>query len=329
MEKKVVLPRDELLHENQAIEWWYYNGFLKSKRKNYAFMTCLFKAEKDKVNLPFLKVPLKTLYFSHSLLYDLKEKKVTKEILPLVLVSEDSFSKKDLFINYFYPLRKSFMNYEIARFNDDLHVKTKFFDLWAKSEKKPLLEGGKGFIDLGPKSTYYYTYPRLSVSGYVGKDPVQGLAWHDKQWSEQGFMKDSWLWFSLQLADGTDIVCFDYKGKKMATISYPNNRQETCPVTFSPLDRHWKSKVSGIAYHLAWKINVKNFTITTRPLMDDCEMNFGFLNYWEGPLEVSCNGKKGQGFMEHLAEQEPSVSFRRFLINEQKKAIKNILAYMH
>jgi predicted secreted hydrolase len=310
MKKKIMLPKDELPHKDQAIEWWYFNGFLfKGKQKpTHAFMTCLFKADKDKVNLKFLnKIPFKTIYFAHSLLYDLKTREVQKEVFPFVLVSEDSFSKPELFINYFFPIRKQFASYEIARYGKQLRIKTRFFDLWAQEQKKPLLEGGSGFLNLGNKTTYYYTYPNLKVSGFLQGKPVQGFAWHDKQWSAKGFMKDSWLWFSLQLSDNTQIVGFGYQGKKMATISYPNNRQETCEVSFIPRGKPWTSPKSKISYNLSWDIKIKNFHITTHPFAEDCEMNFGFLNYWEGPLEITCNGKKGYGFMEHLARQPSSL----------------------
>lgn len=325
MKKEVRLPRDEMLHENQAIEWWYFNGFLEGKKNKYSFMTCLFKAEKDKVNLKFLKVPFKTVYFSHSLLYNLTEKKVEKEILPVVLVSTDSFKHPDLFINYFYPLRKDFFNYEISRHDDKLRIKTRFFDLLAKEMKKPLLVGGKGFIDFGEKSTYYYTYPCLEVKGLLNGEKVHGKAWHDKQWSDKGFMKDSWLWFSLQFNNNMQIVCFDYKGKKMATISYPNGKQETCDVKFSPLKNVWKSPTSEVKYNLSWEIRIKDMIIKTKPIIEDCEMNFGFLNYWEGPIELYFNGKKSFGFMEHLAEQRSTMF--GMIKNEQQKIFKNIRNY--
>lgn len=322
MEKKVVLPADELAHDWPAIEWWYFNGFLNGKNK-YAFMTCLFKADKNKVNLPFLKVPFKTIYFAHSLLYNLSTKTVKKEILPVVIVSEDSFTKENLFINYTYLLRKKFFNYEIARSDFGLHVKTRYFDLIANEKKKPLLEGGNGFIDLGSKTTYYYTYPRLAVEGMVGGEKVKGLAWHDKQWSKEGFMQDYWLWFSLQLPNDLDIVCFDYKGVKMATISYANNKQETVPVEFLPIGKSWKSPRTKINYDLSWKIKVKDMIIETKPLIEDCEMNHGFISYWEGPVRLSFKGKTSFGFMELLSKQ-PQRSLSRTLSQLEYSAKQTI-----
>ncbi len=312
MEKRVKLPKDEQPHSDSAIEWWYFNGFLNGKRKKYAFMTCLFKADKKKVNLSFLKVPLKTVYFAHTLVYDLLAKKVEKEILPVVLISEDSFTKEDLFINYLYVLRKQFFNYEIARYKDKMHLKTRFFDLILNEKKTPIFEGGKGYIDLGEKSTYYYTYPRLEVKGSINGENVNGIAWHDKQWSAQGFMHDYWLWFSLQLSGNLDIVCFDYKGVKMATISYGNNRQETVPVEFEPLGERWTSKSTNIKYTLSWKIKIKDMIFETRPLIKGCEMNHGFISYWEGPVQIEYNGKKSFGFMELLPKQKKQSIKQKF-----------------
>jgi len=320
MKKRVILPRDELPHNNQAIEWWYFNGFLNGNENKYAFMTCLFKADKEKVNLPFLKIPTKQIFFAHTLLYNLTKNKVEKEILPFVWVSEDSFTKKELFINYTFLLRKNFFNYEIARFNKTLHIKTRFFDLHANEIKKPLLEGGNGFLDLKTKTTYYYTYPRLKIEGYVGKEKVEGIAWHDKQWSKEGFMQDHWLWFSLQLPNNLDIVCFDYKGTKMATISYKNNKQETVPVEFISQNKNWKSPRTGITYPLSWKIKIKDMIIETNPILNDCEMNHGFISYWEGPVQLKFEGKKAFGFMELLAEQ-PKKS--RLDISKKFKDISN------
>ena len=170
-----------------------------------------------------------------------------------------------------------------------------------------MLENQTGYIDLGEKSTYYYTYSNLSVSGFINNEKVTGIAWHDKQWSNNGFMNDYWLWFSLQLPNNTEIVCFDYKGKKMATISYPNGRLETLEASFNPIGNKWISR-KKMEYHLEWEIKIGKFLIKTKPMITDCEMNFGFINYWEGPITADVNGIKAQGFMEYLAENKGKFS---------------------
>ncbi|MEK6875744.1 MAG: lipocalin-like domain-containing protein [Nanoarchaeota archaeon] len=321
MKKRVKLPEDENPHKNQAIEWWYFNGFLEGKNK-YAYMTCFFKANRKKLNLRFLELPTKDVYFSHSLLYNLTTKRIIKDVLPIVIPSKDIFSRKQLFINYFFPLRTNFINYEILRQKDGLRVKNKFLDLNMKSMKKPLLEGGTGFLDLGQKTTYYYTYSNLKTEGFIGSEFVKGKSWHDKQWSTKGFMKDYWLWFSLQMPNNTEIVCFDYKGKKLATISYPNNKQKTVVPEFFPIGKPWKSKKSGNEYVLEWKIKIGEFEIKTKPIIKDCEVNFGTINYWEGPITIHVNGIKSHGFMESLTKQK-EFSFRESAEKEIKEILKN------
>lgn len=150
MKPRITLPKDESIHRSYDGEWWYFNGFLKGERR-YAFMNCLFRVKGKKVKIPFLKLPIKELFFSHAILFDLKNKKVHAEILPIVVPSRDSFQKKDLFINYHSPFRKNFADYEIARWGKILRIKNRFVDLFCRQTKKPLLEGRAGFVDYGKK----------------------------------------------------------------------------------------------------------------------------------------------------------------------------------
>jgi len=98
--KPIKFPEDESAH-NHIIEWWYFNGHLRDRdnnNNNYAFMNCLFRVDVKRVKIPFLsKIPLKTVYFSHSLLSDIKNKDFYSEINPISIVSRDSFSKPLLF----------------------------------------------------------------------------------------------------------------------------------------------------------------------------------------------------------------------------------------
>jgi predicted secreted hydrolase len=299
--RRVRLAEDELAHDDSTIEWWYYNGFLQGKKK-YAFMTCLFKVNKEKANISLLKFPGKTIYFSHSLLFDLDTGKVKKEILPFVLVDDESIKRKSLLIDYFYPLRKEFVEYETAELDKKFRVKTGFFDLFLKPKKKPILENKTGFIDLGEKTMYYYSYTNMDANGYVGEEKVKGKAWHDRQWSDFGFTRDFWIWFSIQLPDNTEIVCFDYQGKRFATASYPNGKQKEFTPKFKAIGKAWKSKRTGMKYNLEWEIQIGKWKIRTKPFINECEMNFGIINYWEGPVSCRVNGKKARGFMEYVAK---------------------------
>ena len=173
--KPIRFSDDESVH-NHIIEWWYFNGHLKDEQGNeYAFMDCLFRADVKKVKIPFLsKIPLKTIYFSHSLISDISRKTFYHKIAPFSVVSDDSFSKPLLFLNYINPeIRKSYTNCVIEKISGkDYHLKNEDIDLKLVSTKKPLLEGGNGFLDLHSKTTYYYSLTNLKTEGVISTLPI-------------------------------------------------------------------------------------------------------------------------------------------------------------
>lgn len=315
--KPIQFPKDESVH-NRIIEWWYFNGHVKDKTGNeYAFMDCLFRADVKKVKIPFLsKIPVQALYFSHSILSDLKHKIFHHRITPFSIISNDSFSKPQLYINYINPIiQKSYVNCVIEKIGESVyHIKNEDIDLKLTSIKTPLLEGGNGFLNLGSKTTYYYSLTNLKTEGVIRIKnkwlAVTGKSWMDHQWADASYSpKDKWDWFSVQLEDNTDIVCFAYDDGKMKTyladISYPDGRQEHhAEVEMIPFGPQWTSLKSGAVYPMAWKIRIppKDIVLMLTTKIENQEMLFGSINYWEGPLAVSgfCGNKQvnGFGFME-------------------------------
>ncbi|MBW2995549.1 hypothetical protein KY312_04300 [Candidatus Woesearchaeota archaeon] len=337
--RKPRFPKDELAHKS-IIEWWYFNGHLKDKKgRRYAFMNCLFKADAKKVNIPYLpKHGFKTIYFSHSILSDIKAKKFYPKIDYVVLVSDDSFKKKLLFVNYVNPvILKGYVNKIIEETDKQhYHMKTENMDLSFESVKKPLLEAGKGYVIFRTKSAYYYSLSNLKTQGTIkinNKEiKVKGRSWMDHQWANTSYSaNDKWTWFSIQLDNNTEIVCFEfedgYDRTWIATMSGRNNKQETAKdVVLVPSGINWKSQVTKAKYPLSWKIEIpsKKIQLDVKPLIKNQEMLFGAINYWEGPLDVkgTVNGKKvkGQGFLE-LVGYPKKVSNLRIVEKEMHRAI--------
>jgi len=342
--KKINFPKDEQSHNN-IIEWWYFNGNLEDEKGNeYAFMNCLFKVDVNRVKIPFLKSPFKTSYFSHSLLSDIKNKKFYPEVNPISIVSTDSFSKQLLFINYTNPSIKGYTNYVIESLNKSVyHIKTKDLDLTLASTKQPLLVGGKGFVSLNPEKTYYYSLTNLKTQGQIrinGKwINVIGKSWMDHQWADVPYQKDNtkWTWFSIQLQNDMELVCFEFDNSKkktyLASVSYPNNIQKHfSDVQFKSLGKKWKSKKTETIYPLSWEIKIpkENLTLEVEALVNNQEVNFGTINYFEGPLKVK--GKigeekiEGKGFME-LVGYPANYTKIKFLKDEFKEGFKKSLSY--
>lgn len=318
--KPIVFPEDELAHDSN-IEWWYLNGHLVGEDgKRYSFMNCLFKAKVKEVEIPFLsRIPLKVVFFSHSIISDIDRGKFYPMIDLLSIVSKDSFTRPLLFVNYLDPmLVNEYVNREIVETEPfSYHVKTENMDLTMKSVKEPLLEGGAGFVRLGNKDSYYYSLTNLRTEGTLrfGDRTVKvtGKSWMDHQWADVKYSKDRWTWFSIQLENDTEMVCYEYTNADtdnktyLASIIYSDGTQEhTEDVAIIPLKKRWKSAATKNNYPVSWRIEVPSWDISfeVESMIDDQEMVFGTINYWEGPLNVigEMDGMpvKGVGFMELL-----------------------------
>ncbi len=321
--KSIVLPKDNGPHD-YIIEWWYFNGHLYDKEgKEYSFMDCFFKVDLSKVNIPHIFPHLiedhfkngNYLHFAHSVISDISRKKSYKEIQNISLITKDSFKKELLYINYRNAhILGEDLNSEIVETTpNNFNLKTKNLNLYLNSEKKPLLEGGHGYVGTPKAGSYYYSFTDLSVVGKIKiKDreiEVEGLAWMDHQWANVVYKKDKWTWFSFQLENGTQIMCVEYDTEigvdiLIDIIDKEGNQKQYKQAKIIPKGRFWKSKKTKARYPLSFQIEIPEakLKIKTKALIKNQEMIFGQINYWEGPMKVSAkiNDKKikGRGFME-------------------------------
>ena len=103
-------------------------------------------------------------------------------------------------------------------------------------------------------------------------------------------------------------------------------------VEFIPLGAEWTSPKTKAVYPLSWRIRVprKNIDLKVAPFIENQEMVFGSINYWEGPLRVSglFAGKKvkGAGFME-LVGYPSKWSNLRFAKSELSNTMSQIFSY--
>ena len=321
--KPIVFPRDHGAHET-IIEWWYFNGNLTDKEGNqYSFMDCLFKANIKNSNIPYLKhLSLEKFfkkehhaYFAHSVVSDITRQKNYKEIQDVSMVSGDSFKKERLFINYIDPIiLRGYVDNEIVEVDRDVfHVKNKYIQLTLTSSKPALLEGGNGYVKVCDRESYYYSLTQLKTTGILtieGKEiAVEGVSWMDHQWADTPYRHDRWTWFSIQLENGTDLMCCEYvSGTKkeyvVDVINATHHQSHYQHLILKAGDDVWKSKATKAAYPMSWDIEIPEHDtvlhITSR--MSDQEFISMSINYWEGPIEVSgmIKGAKvtGVGFME-------------------------------
>jgi predicted secreted hydrolase len=321
--KPIVLPKDNGSHDF-IIEWWYFNGHLKDEKgKEYSFMDCFFKVNLAKVNIPHFVPHLiedhfkngEYIHFAHSVVSDISKNKNYKEIQNISLVSKNSFKNDLLYINYknAHLLGESLNGEIIETKPNNFHLKTKDLDLELESTKKPLLEGGHGYVGTPKSGSYYYSFTNMNVEGSININnkeiEVKGKAWMDHQWANAVYKKDKWTWFSFQFENGTEIMCVEYDTEIGADIlvdiiDKDGNQNQYKKAILKPVGRSWESKKTKASYPLAWEIKIPeaDLTIKTKSLMKDQEMIFGQINYWEGPMDASImihdKKVKGKGFME-------------------------------
>lgn len=316
IEKPLQFPKDELKH-NHGVEWWYWNGNMQDAQGNaYAFMHCLFRTDIKKIKTPFAGIiPHAPFYFSHSVITDVTKRKAYPHINYAVIPTKDSFSKKLLHVHYMNPIPTA-SDQESTITEPELfsyEIQAEQLDIRMTAKKPPIQLGNNGYVALGNDSTYYYSIPRLTLEGSIRVNkkwiPVKGTAWMDHQWMNPQFSKDSWSWFSVQLSDKTDIVCFKHsngQGEEIdyAHISRPDGTQsKTVKVILTPIE-YWTSRTTRTKYPVAWKVDLpnENISLSITPRVKNQEMLFGGMHYWEGPTEViGTVGRKkisGLGFME-------------------------------
>jgi predicted secreted hydrolase len=196
-----------------------------------------------------------------------------------------------------------------------------FLDLVLEATKPLVAHGDHG---LSAKSgergnaSYYIGYTRLAAHGTVGVGPhrveASGQAWFDHEWSTSalGAGAVGWDWFSLQLDDGRDLMCFRVRrtdggadeassGTLVAADGAARGlgRDE---FSIAPL-RRWTSPRTGTTYPSRWRVSVpgEGLDVVVDPLLDDQEMRTSFV-YWEGAVAVrgTAAGRavRGHGYVE-------------------------------
>jgi predicted secreted hydrolase len=343
--RPITLPDDMSPHDT-IIEWWYFNGHLADARgRSYAFMDCLFRANITKVNIPYFKNIFargragRFALFAHSVLVDLRAKTAAKDVQNISVASRDTFKRPLFYANYIDPVSVTggFLAHEMAETAPGkFHIKTETLDLVMESRRTPMLEGGRGFITVRERESFYYSLTELKTTGMVRVDmtgdgaadavskgqwiSVTGRSWMDHQWADAAYAKDTWTWFSIQLENGMDIMCVEYddgKGKNYVVdiLDAQGHAAHGVQAIFAPGARTWKSKTTKAEYPLAWTITIpdivsgKDIILTASASVDDGEIIFGAINYWEGPVVVSAiigggtdpagdKKIKGVGFME-------------------------------
>jgi len=187
---------------------------------------------------------------------------------------------------------------------DQLHGEVDGYitDLKLVAEKRPVLQHSDGYTAYPFGGyTYYYSRPRMSVTGTLVRPDgsthsLHGTAWFDHQWGPlQDAINLGWDWFALQLVDQRELMIFiihDSSGELAVGASLTDadcNTTELDPSDFSVVSkRSWTSPhFQNASYPLGWTIQVLGERFEVEPVLDDQEVDAIFFRYWEGAATVT------------------------------------------
>jgi predicted secreted hydrolase len=304
----VNFPQDEAPH-NDLMEWWYYTGHLNTTDGlNYGFEYVIFQVRRS--NFP-------AGYVSHFAITDLNKQsfKYDQQLVashqPYVPGSLTGFS---LAAGSWTMQGLGGTDHLKATMQDNSYG----IDLTVQDQKGPVLHG-TGEFSYGPAGfSYYYSRPRMQVTGQLQVDgqtkTIQsGVAWFDHQWGDFIPMAGGWDWFSLHLSDDTELMVYylrddrnnvaDVFGTYVPACAAPCETQSNKPVKVVELHRedfnitptgHWTSPRNGGVYPAGWNVKVKAegmpaLDLNVKPALADQELDTSRttgLTYWEGACTV-------------------------------------------
>ena len=296
--QEVELPGDDAQHVART-EWWYYNGHMKGQSgKQYSFHYTLF---------------LHRSLSDHSILHasfvdhDKGERFQFQRRFGgnLLKKQDDGFT----FISQDWRMVGTDGLDHVVGLTDEFG-----FDLKLEQTAPVVLQGGTGLLDFDFAGTsYYYTRPRMKISGEVTvgnqHDVVTGEAWFDHQWGDFRATVMNWEWFAIQLEDGRDIMIYllsDKQGKPIlysGTIAKDGETKVLDSRQFEakPL-AYWTSLETQVKYPVDWQIKIPGQKIdllvkARRKASEFDARPTSYNSYWEGAVKVS-GSHKGRGFLE-------------------------------
>jgi predicted secreted hydrolase len=327
-------PRDHFSHPEFQTEWWYYTGNLTATDGHrFGFELTFFRQGVSRDASKTATWDVKDVYLAHLALSDLDGAEFyhaerTNRAGPQIAgVSEAS--------------RRIWNGNWSTEWKGDVQelraVDERFaLDLLLRSDKPPVIHGENGVSQKaeGPgHASHYISFTRLLTSGTIqlhGKDfRVSGTAWMDHEFFTQQLSSEQtgWDWFSIQLADNTELMLFELR-RKDGTIdpfsagTYVDAQGKATHLraadfALKPNGPSWTSPITGATYPIEWTISVPGLGLelqaTTRLKTQELSGTSKFSpSYWEGAMELQGprygSAMQGVGYLEMTGYDHP-ISF--------------------
>jgi predicted secreted hydrolase len=281
-------------HDDVALEWWYFNAHLMDEQNHrYSLMMALLRT--GQVFGSFTMVQHRKHFGVHDT--------GLVELRPALRSVIAPFNRLD-------QIEPGKFDYDFALDQPTARIKLRL-----KANKYPLPVGGQGVIDMGDAGrSAYFSLTNMAVTGagsILGRAvKLAGKGWMDHQWggwNDKEF--DQWFWYSIQLADNTEIMIFEFRrhSKRLAPICdvvRPNGETlHGVEYTTRPL-KNWVSPTTGRNWSVGWLVTFPALDAELKiiPDLDDQEVT---KSLWEGSCKVDgrFEGKPAKGLAFYEARQ--------------------------
>jgi predicted secreted hydrolase len=340
----VQLPRDLAAHANVQTEWWYYTGHATTVNgREFGFELVFFKRRTDLDR--FSVLPLRLIgnpyYFAHFAITDLRE--------PSFRYAHRKSSNGHLEL----PAAASEENYYVSlgdwsvRDAGGTHILRAAlpdgtgFEASLTPVKPVVLNGENGvsFKDKGEASRYF-SYTRMEIVGDLivkGKpERFTGIGWMDREFGTWEPTEDQkgWDWISIQLDDGSDLMCYQLRNSRGERSTYSSGTFVDAHGNSTALKNSdfsmtalefWMSPKTGATYPVRWAVSLpqKDLELQVSAAIRDQELDTRgttMIVYWEGACRVigtsNANPVRGNAYLEMVgydrSHEQPNLAYFLF-----------------
>ena len=325
-------PQDHWAHRSYRTEWWYFTGHLEADEEpgrvfgyQFTFFRVGLMPERPALDSNW---STQGLMMGHATITDIKEgQHYFSELLyrEVPLLGEFRPHPDELIAWTRGPTATDgrwTLQWNGQAF--DISMKDSWQELAMDLETRPtkalVLQGPNGYSKKGTGgASLYYSFTRLETAGTLevgGRSwKVRGQSWMDKEFgsSQLGEGQVGWDWFSLQLADGRDLMLYvlrredgsvDFRNGTLIHADGTARYLQSAEWTVKSADS-WESPATGAVYPSRWVIEVpeEDLDLAIVPLLADQENRSrlpGGVFYWEGAVAVkdSAGAVVGKGYVE-------------------------------
>jgi predicted secreted hydrolase len=297
-------PRDHGAHPRFRTEWWYFTGNVNAANgRRFGFELTFFRyAVAAKPVARASHWAARDVWMAHFALTDtfgkrfFAHERMSRGALDLAGASNDALQ---VWVESWSARQQADQTIRLVADADGNAIR-----LSLKPLKAAVLQGEQGLDAKGPESgnaSYYYSIPRLEVTGTVavaGDEPVavEGMAWLDREWATSSLSGElsGWDWFALQLDDGSDLMYYRLRAIDGTTSAYSGGsisladgrvvRLHADDVILDPRAT-WSSPATGTRYPIAWTLAVpsQGIELEVTPALPQQELDLS-VRYWEGAV---------------------------------------------